>query len=233
MDPQGRKLHGLAAQAREEGDSVKALSLYHSALDAYQKENDSIGFAETLADECISLRHLYEKTADRKWLILAKHTAEASVEIAKNSRKPEALAVPLFNLAKVQQALGELTGAIENYREAIKNIESNPPENHANRPAIVADYKIHMAGCEYKAGDKSALGRMENDLKELENAEELSDYNKHVWLSGAHMRIAEILMPDNPERAKEHLQKAKEIIDADPQLKIRKEQWEKLAEKFS
>ena len=46
------------------------------------------------------------------------------------------------------------------------------------------------------------------------------------------MSAAKLLKEDNPESAKEYLQKAKEIIDADPALKVRKTQWEKLAERF-
>ena len=46
------------------------------------------------------------------------------------------------------------------------------------------------------------------------------------------MRIADMLKEDNPEKAKEHLQKAKEIIDNNPDLKLRAEQWKKLTESF-
>ena len=41
-----------------------------------------------------------------------------------------------------------------------------------------------------------------------------------------------VLKENDPQKAKEHLQKAKEIIDANPDLKLRKAQWEKLAENF-
>ena len=44
------------------------------------------------------------------------------------------------------------------------------------------------------------------------------------------MRLAEALREDDLAKAKEHLQKAKDIIAKDERLKIRKSQWEKLAE---
>lgn len=47
------------------------------------------------------------------------------------------------------------------------------------------------------------------------------------------MRIAEMILTEKPEKAREHLQKTKEIIDSDQRLILRKTQWEKLSQKFS
>lgn len=232
MQPEARNLHQQAEQAREDGDFLKALELTDQAMVAYQEIGDKIGFAEIQASRFLTLRHLYEKTNDKSYLILAKHTAQSAVELAEESGSKEALAIPYFNLAKVQEALEELPQAVESYKKALENMISNPPPQH-NRLAVVADFKIHLATTEYKAGDKEALEKAENALAELEQAEETSDYNKHVWVSGGHMRIAEMLMQDNPEKARGHLQKAKEVIDADPRLKLRLSQWQKLADKFN
>lgn len=227
MDSQGRKIHSEAAKARERGDHLKALQLSDEAMLAYQRDSDTLGFTEILADRSITLRHLYEATNDKTFLIKAKHESMAAVEIAESSGDKKALAVPQFNLAKIQEDLGQLQNAIESFKNAVENIETNPSESH-NRPAIVADYKVHFATCEYKSGDKSALERAEQALGELEAADE-KKYNKDVWVSGGHMRIAAMLKNDDPEKAKIHLQKAKEIIDANPDLKLRKGQWDKLA----
>lgn len=230
MESEGRRIHAQAAHAREEGDSVKSLQLDMEAFAAYQKEGDALGEAEILADGFLTLRHLYEKTDDRNYLIVAKYFAMASVEIAENSGNREALALPWFNLAKALETLGEIKEAVEDYRKALDNITNNPPTSH-NRPGVVADFKVHLTTAEYKAGDKSALERALAALSELEQSDEVK-YNKDVWLSGGHMRIAEMLKEDDPEKAKEHLQKAKEIIDANSDLKLRKAQWEKLAATF-
>src|SRR5579885_3158440 len=139
MDSQGRKLHGQVAEIRESGDSVKALSMYPEVLEAYLQDGDSAGFAEALADQFLTLRHLYEKTSKREWLILAEHSAQAAIDIAREQGSKEALAVPLFNLAKSQETLGELNEAVATYKEALENMQNNPPESHANRPAIIAD----------------------------------------------------------------------------------------------
>lgn len=230
MESLGRKLHGQAAHAREDGDHLKALQILDEAMLAYQKDEDILGLAEVIADRSIVLRHLYGETGDKNFLLEAKGEMEASVEIAKASGNKEALALPLFNLAKVQEDLGELQAAIQTYTEAAQNMESNPPTNH-NRPAVLADMKVHLSTCEYRAGDKDALMRAEQALSEIEASDEVK-YNKDVWMSGAHMRIADMLREDNPEKAKEHLQNAKDTIDANPDLKLRKTQWEKLSMSF-
>ncbi len=235
MESEGRKIHGLAAQARERGESVQSLKLDIEAMAAYQKEGNKLGFAEIQAEMFLTIRHLYDKTEDKGYLILAKYAAMSSVELAQESGDKTALAIPYFNLAKAQDTLGKFSQAVENYKQALENLENNPPEVHRveERPAMVADFKVHLTTCEYKTGDKTALERAETALKELEEGAEIADYNKKVWLSGGHMKIAEMLKDDDSTKAKEHLQKAKEIIDSDESLTLRKAQWEKLATQFN
>ncbi|MBI3984952.1 MAG: hypothetical protein HY344_03355 [Candidatus Levybacteria bacterium] len=220
-------LHKKAEEARESEDFTKALTLCDQALVEYQKEGNVAGFAEVLSSKVLTLRHLYEQTADQKYIILAKHIAKASVEIAQKGDDPKALAIPLFNLGKTQQTLGEYTDAIENIKEAIANLMQNPPPHH-NRPSVVLDMTLHLSVCEYKNGDKSALERAEKALLDLAAAEE-DQYEKDVWLSGGYIEIAEMLRADDPQKAKEALQRAKELIDANPKLILRKKQLEKVS----
>lgn len=248
MESEGRRLHGLAAQARESGYHLKSLQLSDEAMLAYQKDGDILGLAELLADRSIAFRHFFDDTQDRNFLLIAKHEILSGVEIAEASGEKQALALPYFNLAKIYETLGQLPEATDSYQKAVDNLTNNPPENH-RRAAIVADFKVHAETCAYKNGDKSALARAETDLQDLEQVPVLSDkdfetagkkldynqevkYNKDVWSSGGHMRIAEMLKEDDPEKAKEHLQKAKDIIDSNPALKLRLGQWEKLATTF-
>lgn len=67
----------------------------------------------------------------------------ASVDIASLSQDKKALALPYFNLAKIERTLGEFSQARENFEKALNNIQNNPPDNH-NRPGVVADFKIHL-----------------------------------------------------------------------------------------
>lgn len=226
MKPKARDLHAQAEIARERGDFLEALKLTDEATVAYQEEGDKSGFAEIQASRFIALKHLFQKTGDKNYLTLAKHTALSSVEIAEGSSQPEALAIPYLNLGEAQAQLEEWQEAADAYTKAIDCFTKNPPPTN-NRPAVLLNIKSHLCQAEYKAGDKSALQRAEELILELEKQDEDS-YNKNVWLSGAHMRIAEMIHKDNREKALEHLQKAKEIIDSDERLVLRKGQWEKL-----
>lgn len=230
MESEGRRLHGLAAQAREDGNHLKSLQLADEAMLAYQKDGDKLGLSEVIADRSIVLRHLADERGDDNFRRLAKAEMVSSVEIARQSGQKDALALPLFNLAKTQEELGELQEAVSTYKEAVENMKSDPPKNH-NRPAILSDMLIHLSTCEYRAGDKTALERATQSLTDLEASDE-GKYNKDVWVSGTHMRIARCLKADDPEKAKEHLQKAKEIIDANPELKLRATQLSRISKEF-
>ena len=242
---EGRRLHGLAAEARERDELAKSLGLVFEALEAYLKDKDYVGASEVLADGSITLRNRAELTGESGYMIVAKHFAMSSVEMAEKSGEKEALAVPYFNLAKVQEAMEEFPEAVLSFQKALENLEQNPPYSHKNRPAIVADYKIHLFTCQYRGGDKSSLDKALGALEELEAVESSDErtsygderefegtYNKLVWLSGAHMDIARMLKDDDLSQAREHLDKAKEIIDSDERLKIRARQWEKLAKEL-
>lgn len=231
MQSERRRLHQQALDAQEKGDFKKALILADKAMLTYQQDGDEIGSAEIHALKFLTLRHLFEKTKDKSFLILAEHEAMISVELAEISGQKEALAVPLFNLAKAYEAIGKYEIAIDTFQKALDNIINNPPETH-NRPAVIADFKTFLATAKLRLGKKDALKESEDAISKLQKAEGASSYERAVWLSGAHMRIAECLRKDNPQKAKEHLQKAKEIIDSNPALKLRLGQWKKLAATF-
>lgn len=230
MESAGRKLHGQAEEAREGGDFEKALVLTDQAMIAYQKAGDDLGLAEVQASRFITFRHLLQNTGYKGYEVLMRVTAETSVELARLSKVPESMALPLFNLGKAYQEMQMYKEAILVLEEATTEITTNPPQMH-DRPAVVADIKGHLYYCEYKSGNKAALEKAEQALNDLEATDEVK-YNKDVWITGAHMRIADMLREDDPEKAKEHLQKAKEIINANPELKLRAEQWKKLADSF-
>src|SRR5260221_2160594 len=189
------------------------------------KFKESITLAQVMISDlygslALAYRHLHN-------LQEAKKAAEESVKIAKENNLKGDLARPLFNLAKVQEELGEISKAVVTYKESIGIFQQDNPKLH-NRSGVLADMKIHLAVCEYKNGDRTALDRILQAINELDNSDEktVSKYNFDVWMSGAYMNLAEIL------KDKKYLMKAKEIIDANSELKLRKEQWEKLNKSF-
>lgn len=232
MESDGRRLHAQAVQAREEGQLSQSLDFNNQALFAYDAADDALGFAEDVACRSITLRVYANQHDSKRILTLAKYEMMASVAIARDSGNNEALALPLYNLAQVQEDLGELPEAVSTYKEALDAMQNNPPETH-NRSSILANMRVHMTTCEYKAGDKTAVQRAEEALHELENANEPDQYSRDVWISGGYMRMADILRKDDHEKAKTYLQKAREIIDANSALLLRKEQWDKLSSTFN
>lgn len=230
MESEGRKIHALAGQAREAGNHLESLKLSDEAMLTYQQDEDILGLAEILADRSIVFRHLADETNDDNFLIIAKHEMIASVEMAEKSGNKQTIALSYFNLAKVHESLGELDDAKNYYQKTIESMITTPPAQH-NRPAVLADMIVHLSTCEYRTGNTGGLEKALDAMEDLEKSEE-EKYNRNVWLSGGHMRIADMLKEDDPEKAKEHLQKAKKIIDANPDLKIRKKQWEKLSQSF-
>ena len=226
----GRKIHGLAEEAREkEQDFLKALKLLDEATIAYQEDNDYLGMSEAQNSRFIVLKHLFEKTADKSYLILARLAAQAGVEIAEENNLKEALPLAYFNLGKAYEEEEKYKDAVIFFQKAYES-KDNLPERH-DRPAVRADIKAHLAFAQYMSGDKSAISKLDQAIIDLENSDEYP-YTKDVWLSGAHMRAAKALKDDDRKKAEEHLAKAKEIITSNPELKLRMGQWESLAENF-
>lgn len=228
MESKGRTLHAEAAKARESEQFTQSLTFNDDALFAYDADNDALGFSEGIACRSITLRVYANLHDSKRILTLAKYEMMASVELARQSGKAEALPLPLYNLAQLREDLGEYDDAVRDYREAVDSMEKNPPEAH-NRPSILANMRVHMTTCEYKAGDKTAMERAKQALRELEEAEEANKYNKDVWVSGGYMRLADVIKADSPDEARDYLAKAKGIIDSNPDLTLRKKQWEKLS----
>lgn len=228
---QAQDLHKKAEEAREKEDFLGALKFTDEALLVFSEGKDSLGFAEILASRFLTLRHLFEQTGDENFMILAKQDILASVEIAKKAEDKKALAVPLFNLGKAYETLGEYEKAVESFSESIENIKSNPPPGHKSE-AELSEMTIHLYYAQYKTGDKSAIERIENEIEVLLTKDE-DKYKKGVWLSGGYMNLADALRDENPAKAKEALDKAREIINANPDLTLRKKQFEKLEATFN
>lgn len=231
MNSRGRIIHGQAERAREQGNFLKALEYTDQATLSYQQDRNYLGLSEIQSSRQSTFKQLYRQTNDPMYLILEKYAAISAVQIAKKSQIKEALAIPYHNLGKYYEEAGQFQQAAKYFAKAVYFMQRFPPKHH-NRPAVVADIRVHQHVCEYLAGGKTALQKAEQALKDLEEADEPSTYNKNVWLSGAHLRIANMLKKDNPKKAKEHLDKAKKIINSDSRLILRKEQLKELEQEF-
>lgn len=232
----GRHLHHQAEISREAGDFLKALHYTDEAALAYQADGDYLGLAEVQASRQSTFKHLYRSTGDPVFLTLEMHAAQASVEIAEKSGDKKALGIPYHNLGKSLSEAGKHCEAADAYKKAVTYLTEYPLELHS-RPSVIADIKGHLYTAEFFCGDHSALNKALRALENLEAADEDS-YNKNVWLSGAHLRIAEMYMSaedvqDHKQRAEEHIKQAEEIINGDERLVLRREQLEEIKHKFA
>ncbi len=231
VSERGREIHGKAEHAREAGNFVLSLQLSDEATVVYEADGDVQGLSEVQGSRLLAFRHLYEQTGNTDFLILAKHAAQSGVEIVEKHQTGEALSMPYFNLAKAYEALGELQSAITYYEQAINSKQQFPGQFH-NRVGVVADMKGHLFIAQFKNGDTSGLAKAQEAMKELQESDE-PKYNNDVWLSGAHMRIAEAIYPSDKDEARKHIDLASQIIDANKELVLRREQILKLREKLS
>jgi tetratricopeptide (TPR) repeat protein len=227
MDSKGRILHAQAAKARETEQFLDSLTYNDDALFAYDVDNDALGFSEGIACRSITLRVYANLHDSTRLLTLAKYEMMASVDLARQSGDPRTLPMPLFNLAQIQEDLGELENALMNYREAVRGMETTPPERHKTA-AILANMRVFLATTEYTNGDTDAIERAKQALTILAESDQENEYNKDVWLSGGYMRMARVLREHDMDEARNYLEKAKEIIDSNPELTLRQKQWEKL-----
>ncbi|MBU1200102.1 hypothetical protein KJ953_01035 [Patescibacteria group bacterium] len=208
---------------REAEQYLESLLFADKAILAFQQEKNLLRVAESFAARSITFKLLYRQTHDKLFLVLATSAASTAVSVARHHGEKSSLAIPLFGLAKTQAEAEDHKSAIISYQEAIEIMENQPPVEH-DKPEVLADMKVHLAVSQYKAGDTSVTSTIYNAIKVLESSD--LSYERNAWLSGAYMRLAELL------KSKDHLIKAKEIIDSDPRLTIRLKQWTELSSKL-
>ncbi len=227
-----REIHGMAEVAREGGSFLEALQHLDEAEIAYQEAGDYLGYADALTSRFLVYKHLYYKTKDIVYSIRAEHTILAAVVIAEEMADEPARATPYYNLAQFYDDFKEdYKKAIEYYNKSIAIFETNPPEEHkVHLPGYLYAIKGHLYASEYRNGDLSAIKRLREVTEKL--SEHPHQYERDVWMSGGYMKLAALLHDVNPEQSMEDLNRAKEIIDANPKLEIRARQWEELAEKL-
>lgn len=225
MNNDSRGLLMKAEQAREQGDFRKSLELLADAVVAAFEENKEEKLVDALSSQALVYRHLFEKTKAKNYLVLAKHSSMAAIELARQNNDPTLLSIALYNLGKVLESIGENDEALKNYKEALSQT--------VDRPAMMAEMKTRLAVLEYKNGDHTAMGRFETSVEELTNSEDPDNYAKAVWESGAYMHMAEALIDRDKAKAKQLIDEAEKIIASDMRLKLRREQLENLKLKLN
>ena len=213
---------------REEGKTLNALNLYNQALINYQQKHDYNGVLSVLCGRLISWQHLFNHEEDKVYAILARKEAESMLTIAKEYGIHDRDHLIHFLFGKSCIFLKDFNCAEMEFKKAV---DLYPQEN-----AEKGDWLAHLGEAIYKNGRKEEGERLivEGVQQNQAHQKEEDLFKINVWISGAYLRLAKILISDNKiEEAKIYLSKGEERILRDPRLVIRKQQLEILRKKIS
>lgn len=223
----GRDLIAKANQLREADNLLESLQTIEEALVILDKESSFQGFADALQVRVLTYKHLFYLSKNNLFALLAQKDAKASLQIAQEHSLNDFIYTCYFRLGEVFMLTNDYQKAAQNYQQALENFKATDCEK--------GDYTYHLGEALYLSGDKEkGKKKLFEGLKLIQdNSSQVDPFLAHVWESGAHMRIADLLKDVEPEVAEDHLQQAKQIIDSDPKLIIRKRQWEELVKKYA
>lgn len=227
LNKSAKDLHSKGAGLREKDKHLEALQVLTLAIAKYQEEEDYGGMVDALKDRVLTWKHVALLTNDASLKILARKDAETMLEITKEFDLEDKYHTSYFRL-------GEISMIEERYDDAVKHYEKSL-EVYRGPLAERGDYRYHLGEAIFKTGDEErGKQTVLEGLKEIrEGASELDPFLIHVWESGAHMRLAELLGKTEPREAKKHLEMAKEIVGSDEKLVIRRRQIKELEEKLN
>ena len=218
--------HRQAEELRESDRHLEALKELDQAIVLYQEDKDYQGICEALQSRVLTFKHLYFLTKDTAFAIIAQKEAEASLEVTQQHNVGGKLGSCYFRLGEIAMIFDNFPQAIDWYQKALENYQGSLSEK--------GDYRYHLGEAQYRSGQKeegkktilAGLGEIQN------GASEVDPFLVHVWESGLHMKLADLLKDNEPAEAKKHLVEAKKIADSDTKLIIRRRQIEEIGKSF-
>src|SRR3989338_7061568 len=212
--------HRQAEELRESDRHLDALKELDQAIVLYQEGADYQGICEALQSRVLTFKHLYFLTRDTAFATIAKNEAEASLELAQNNNVTEKLSSCYFRLGEIAMIFEDFSKAINWYQRALENYQGSLSEK--------GDYRYHLGEALYRNGRKEEGKKaIFEGLSEIQKgASEVDPFLVHVWESGLHMKLADLLRGDEPDEARKHLDTSREIADSDTKLIIRRRQIE-------
>ena len=218
------KLHERGWQLREKDRHLEALQYLDKAIVAYQKKGNYRGLVDALKDKCLTWKHLFLLSGDLAYATLAQKDAEVMLVVAQTKNLKDKLHTSYFKLGEMVMLFKDYSSAIKHYNKALETYQGPLSEK--------GDYRCHLGEALYLNGQKSeGKGMIFQGIREIEQGAEGVDlFLINIWLSGAYIRLVELLREDEPKQALFYLDEAKKVIDSDKRLVIRKRQLEKLAQ---
>lgn len=217
------QVHTQANSLREEGRLFEALNFYNQAIIGYQKESNYERILDVLCGRLISWQHLFNDEEDATYAIFAKKEAETMLAIANEFQLQNRNHIIYFLLGKSSIFLKDFASAEAEFQKAI---ELYPSENVEK-----GDWLAYLGEAMYRNGKKDegiatimqGIDYMQSRLIEAEA------FKINMWVSGAYLRLAKILiLEENIREAKKYLKLGEEIVIKDPRLVVRKKQLENL-----
>jgi tetratricopeptide (TPR) repeat protein len=214
------ELQKQADVLREEGQSLKAIDVYNQAIVRYQEDKDYANMIGALTGRLLSWKHLFYKTEDKIYAIFVKKEAEAMLEIAKEHQLLDRIYLIHFLNGTSAILLKDYPVAEKEFGQAV--------ELYPNDNAEKGDWIAHLGEAIYRNGRKEEGKKLILQGVQIieEKSSQIDSFIFNVWVSGAYLRLAKLLKPDNLEESQIFLSKAKKIIDSDDRLVIRKQQLE-------
>lgn len=220
------RLEQQAAHYKEQDDNQeKALQILTQLEQAYQDSHNYIGLAGVERSRFANYKHLFLKTNQNKYRELALKASENALQIALEHDAPTSHYY--FGVGEALMLFGRYNKAAKYYQESLNHYAGTDTER--------GDFRYHLGEALYRAGNKADGKRfILEGLREIsDHRDQVDPFLVHVWESGANLRLAELLLPDNSTEAKFYLKKAELIIESDSNLTIRRRQFTELAKKFS
>lgn len=220
----GKEFQNKADTLREAGETLKAIDLYNQAIVAYQKEGNQANIFFVLNGRLHAWKHLYYLTEDPLYAIFVKKDAETINDFAKSCNMKGKDHTIHYLLATADHLQKNYPSAEKHYQQAVELYPRDHPEK--------GDWMAHLGESMIRNGKKEEGKQMAfkgiGMIKEKPG--EIDSFLLNVWLSGAYLRLAKVLKKSDPEESLLLFEKAKEIIDKDSRLIIRKRQLEKFDE---
>lgn len=216
----------MAIDLREDGKTLEALNLFNIALVKYQSQKDILGVIRSIGGRLICWQHLFNRTKDRIFAILAKAEASAMWEIIEFHKLYSQEFQAHFFLGKSYVLLNDYRMAEKEY---LKAVELYPLDDSRK-----GDWMAHLGYAVYMNGnEEKGKNTILDGIKQIQKYQEkVEPFQLDIWLTGAYLRLSELLREDNEKEGRYYLDKAEQIIQKDHKLVIRKAQAEKLEKDY-
>lgn len=217
--------HLKAEKYREQDKLILAKILNYLAILNYQLNKNYLGLSDAYQSLVLIYKHQFLLSKNNKFIKLAQKNIKKSLNLSL-AKKLTNIHTGYFRLGDVFMLSNNFSKAIINYKKAL--------ELYPKNDSIKGDYQYHLGEAQYRNGDKKdGLKNLLDGLNLIQKYHSLTDsFLIHVWESGCLMRLAELLVLDNPIKAKEYLKLAQKIIQSDNKLIIRRRQFDKLAQEL-